>query len=151
VPLVVGRSQVPKVRDLEQARANPELAVLSAMAHGQAEDPAEAVEIATLAIEVSRDLEADRSVMYLDLVCASLSEAGKSLLSMDPAKYEFQSDIAKRAEQRGVAQVVLSLLRLKFGEVDSDTVARVEGASVEELKAWAGRVLVATSLADVLR
>jgi len=167
VPLVVGPSAVPEVRELNQALANPELAVLSAMAHGRSEDTTKAVEIATVAAEASRVLEADRSVMYFDLVYASMSDAArKSFLTMDPAKYEFQSEFAKRyvaqgellgeqrgehrGEQRGRAQTLISLLNIKFGPLDSGTVSRVEGATIEELKLWAERVLEAKSLEDVL-
>jgi len=139
---------------------------------GVAEGTTKAVEIATVAMEASRELEADRSVMYFDLIYASLSEAArKSFLSMDPAKYEFQSDFAKRyiaqgellgekrgeqrgelrGEQRGRAQMLVSLLNIKFGPLDRETVALVEGASLEELKFWAERVLDARSLDEVLQ
>jgi predicted transposase YdaD len=136
--------------------------------HGRAEDTAKALEIATVAMEASSDLEADRSVMYFDLIYASLSEAArKSFLTMDPAKYEFQSDFAKRyvaqgelqgerrgqqrGEQRGRAQTLLSLLDIKFGPLDREAVSRVEDASIEELKLWTERVLEAKSLYDVLQ
>lgn len=46
VPVVLGPSGVPEVTDPAQANADPELAVLSAMAHGQDIDVRKAVQIA---------------------------------------------------------------------------------------------------------
>ena len=68
-------------------------------------------------------LDEDRSSLYLDLVLASLSEAARrELQAMDPAKYEYQSDFAKRfvaqsrvegeasGERSGRAALVIRLL-----------------------------------------
>jgi hypothetical protein len=42
----------------------------------------------------SLGLDADRSRLYFDLVLASLSEAARrELQTMDPAKYEYQSEL----------------------------------------------------------
>jgi hypothetical protein len=44
-----------------------------------------------------RFLDAERGRMYFDLVLQSLSDAAqRELRAMDPAKYEYQSDFAKR-------------------------------------------------------
>jgi hypothetical protein len=84
-------SGVPIVTDPRAANADPELAVLSAMAHGRDADAGTALQIALVAAAASVGLDAERSVMYYDLVFASLSEAAKrALQAMDPAKYKFQ-------------------------------------------------------------
>jgi predicted transposase YdaD len=90
---------------------------------------------------------------------------------MDPAKYEFQSEFAKRylsqgrAEGRaegeakgraegasmGGARVLLKLLALKFGPVPTTVIDRLQRASVEELERWTERVLSSATLDDVLR
>jgi hypothetical protein len=111
----------------------------------------------------SLGLDPDRSVLYFDLVYASLSEAARrSLRAMDPAKYEFQSEFAKqylaqgRAEgvaagvAEGQARMLIKLLTLKFGALTPDVAARIRSASADELERWAERVLSATSLEDVL-
>lgn len=41
----------------------------------------------------------------------------------------------------GGAEVLLKQLRLKLGQVDASVEARVRAASIEELEAWAGRIL----------
>jgi hypothetical protein len=179
-PLVIGPSGVPIVTDEARACADPELAVLSAMAHGDGNDTDLAAKIASAAIAASLALDPDRSMLYFDLVLTSLSEAARtSLQAMDPAKYEFQSEFAKRflsqgrsegrsegraegrseglAEGRsegrieGEALLLSKLLTLKFGQLDDTTAERLRAASTTELEHWALRVLTATSLDEVFR
>jgi predicted transposase YdaD len=123
-------------------------------------------------MEASLGLDADRSVLYFDLVLASLSEAArKGLQAMDPAKYEFQSEFARRylsqgraeghaegeakgrAEGRaeGAGRVLLKQLTLKFGPLQDSVVARLQTASLEELELWTERILSASTLEDVFR
>jgi hypothetical protein len=79
---------------------------------------------------------------------------------MDPAKYEFQSEFAKRylsqgraeGEAKGRAEALVRLLTLKFGTPLQDAVAqRIRGASMQELELWTERVLTEQSVDDVLR
>jgi hypothetical protein len=162
-PLVLGPAGVPFVTDPEVANRDPELAVLSAMAHGTDPDADKALQIAVVAMAASVGLDPQRSLLYYDLVVASLGEAArKALQAMDPAKYEFQSEFAKRylsegraegaakGKAEGKAELVLKLLSLKFGDVSAETRQRVETASMDELDLWAERVLSAQRLEDVL-
>jgi len=57
VPLVLRPSAVPEVTDEAQAQADPELAVLSAMAHGQHADACRSAQIALAAGSAVRNLE----------------------------------------------------------------------------------------------
>lgn len=96
-PLVLGPSGVPEIVDEARARADPELAVLSAMAHGRDTDSGKAAQIALAAQLAILVLDDERRRMYLDLLLESLSEAAqRELRAMDPAKYEYQSDFAKQ-------------------------------------------------------
>jgi flagellar biosynthesis/type III secretory pathway protein FliH len=105
VPLVLRPSGVPEITEEAQARADPELAVLSAMAHGRDADTAKSVQIALAAQLASEGLDEDRRTLYFDLVLASLSEAvRRELQAMDPAKYEYQSEFARRYFAQGIAQ-----------------------------------------------
>jgi hypothetical protein len=175
-PLVIAPSGVPTVTDLARTTAEPELAVLAAMAYGQDADSGKALQIAIAAMTASLGLDPDRSVLYFDLVYASLSEAArKSLQAMDPAKYEFQSEFARRylsqgeakgraegeakgraegeakGRVEGEARVLIKLLTLKFGALSDAVRDRVQTARVEELELWTERVLSASTLDDVLR
>jgi hypothetical protein len=176
---VLSPRAVPKVTTIARAEAEPELALLSAMAHGASENTSEAVEIAIAAMTASARLDPERSVLYFDLISASLGEATRNALkAMDLSKYEFQSEFAKhyislgraegqalgraegqalgRAEGQalgraeGQAEILSTLLASKFGELDDATIALIRGASARQIERWATRVLTATSLADAL-
>lgn len=102
---VLGPAGVPEITDEAQACADPELAVLSAMAHGRDEDVDKSVQIAAAAMAASRGLDAEKFPLYVDLVLNSLTEAARrALQAMDPAKYEFQSDFAKHFIAVGKAE-----------------------------------------------
>jgi hypothetical protein len=151
VPLVLGPAGVPEITDEVAARADPELAVLSAMAHGQDRDTAKAAQIALVAQMASLGLDEDRSRLYFDLVLASLSEAARQeLKTMDPAKYEYQSEFARRYVAQGRADMVLRQLALRFGPLPPDVMARISAGSSAELDGIGERLLTAKSLEEAL-
>lgn len=154
-PYVLGPSGIPEVVDDARARENPELAVLSAMAHGRDADLVRAVEIAFAARKASAGLDADRSRIYGDLIMNSLSEAAREALStMIKQKYEFQSDFAKHyialGEANGRAALVMRQLTARFGHIESDVGDQVQRASVAELDLIGERLLTARTLQDAL-
>lgn len=141
-PLVLGPSGVPEIAEESRAQEDPELAVLSAMAHGRDADIGKAARIAAAAQAASIGLDEDRSRLYFDLVLASLSEAARQeLQAMDPAKYEYQSEFAKRyvaqgrsegkaeGQLEGRADLVARQLALRFGPLGDDARAFLSGIS----------------------
>jgi len=56
--------------------------------------------------------------------------------------------LAEGRAQRGT-ELLMKLLRLKFGELDPETVQRLSDASEAELDRWAERVLTASDLSEV--
>lgn len=158
-PLVLRPSGVPEVTDESVAKADPELAVLSAMAHGRDADTNKSVQIAIAAQIASLGLDADRSRLYFDLILNSLSEAARrELQTMDPAKYEYQSDFARRyvaqgrAEGRteGRADMIVMQLTERFGPLSEAARSRISGASDAELIAIGTRLLSAKTLQEAL-
>jgi hypothetical protein len=162
-PLVLGPTGVPEVMDEARARADPELAVLSAMAHGRDQNTKKSLQIAVAAQLASAGLDEDRSRLYFDLVLNSLSEAAREALqNMEPAKYEYQSDFARRyygqgqadglanGLAKGRADLVIRLLTLRFGALSTEVQARILAASIAELDAVAERLLTARTLQEVL-
>jgi hypothetical protein len=170
-PYVLGPSGVPAITSEAEARAHPELAVLSAMAHGNDADPERAARIATAAHAASMELDFELSRLYFDLVTNSLSEAARrALKSMDISKYEYQSEFAKRYVAQGVQQgiqeglrqgvvqgeasgrvaIVSRLLALRFGPITAEVHDRLRHASVEDLDAIGERVLCASTLQEAL-
>jgi hypothetical protein len=159
IPLVLGPEGVPEIVDEAQAAADPELAVLSAMAHGRDRDTVRSARIALAAQLASAQLDAERSALYVDLILNSLSEAARRRLqTMDPIKYEYQSDFARHyffkgraeGEAAGRAAIVARLLTLRFGAIPEHERNRISGASAAELDAISERLLSATSLAQAL-
>ena len=103
-------------------------------------------------------------MLYFDLILSHLSQAARaSLQTMDPSKYEYQSDFAKRyfsegrekgrveGRAEGTASVLSKLLALKFGELDAATAERLRTASATELGRWAEQILTASNLEEVFR
>ncbi|MFZ5894182.1 MAG: hypothetical protein ACOY0T_24185 [Myxococcota bacterium] len=117
VPVVVGPSAIPLVTDPEAARADPELAVLSTMAHGEG-DVETAVRIALAASAGIRTIQdAERIVLYSDLIQAALSEAARKAFAMIPPGYEFQSELVRNAISKGRTE----------GRAEGRTEGRAEG------------------------
>lgn len=103
--LVVGPRSVPIVRDVETAARDPELAVLSAMAHGK-DEPTVAVQIALAACAAAAGLDDERALLYSDLVRISLGEAARNAFEdlMATGNYEYQSDFARKHRAEGLAE-----------------------------------------------
>lgn len=162
-PYVVGPSGVPEITDESEACANPELAVLSAMAHGQGRDVERSAQIAMVAHAASVGLDLERSKLYCDLIINSLSEAARrALTTMDAYKYEYQSEFARRyvaqgveqgleqGETRGRAVLIARQLTLRFGALSENVQERLQRASIPELDAMGERLLTARTLSEVL-
>ncbi|MET0497176.1 MAG: DUF4351 domain-containing protein, partial [Steroidobacteraceae bacterium] len=163
VPWVLGLQGIPEITDPQQAQADPELAVLSAIAHGDDADTAKSVRIALAAEMASRGLDPDRLTLYYDLIMASLSEAARrELQTMDRAKYQYQSDFAKRyvaegkaegevnGQRAGKASLVARLLTLRFGSLTDEVQTRIAQSSIAELDAIGERLLTAATAEEAL-
>jgi hypothetical protein len=68
---------------------------------------------------------------------------------MDRHNYTYQSDFAKKYVAQGFRELLLDQLQQRFGELPADVMIRLDEAAIDTMKVWAGRVLTATSLADV--
>jgi hypothetical protein len=160
-PIVIGPSQIPRITDVEQARALPELAVLSAAAHGRTPG---AEQIARAALSACAALDSRHQVLYADFVMARLGpEARRALEShMDLDHFRPQSDIGKRlyaegrkagmraGRKRGREDALRSLLIKQlaqlFGEVPEAAIARIQSADADLLAHWGERLFSAPSL-----
>ena len=155
IPWVLGPSGVPEITDEAVARADPELAVLSAMAHGKDADSDKSVRIALAAQLASVGLDDDRSTLYCDLILTSLSEAARrAFKNMRAFNYEYQSDFAKeyfgKGIARGRAELISRQLTIRFGELDNDAKARIASATADELNEIGERLLTAKTLQEAL-
>lgn len=135
------------------------MAVLSAMSHGRDANVERAIEIAKIAREMSKDLDEERSKIYLDLIDASLSEAAQfALNTMLINNQYYPSDLAQLWVERGLAQgetkgraaLIIRLLTMRFGAPGSETEARLKRASIAALDDVGERLLTAQSLQEAL-
>jgi len=55
----------------------------------------------------------------------------------------------RKGERKGSARLLLHLLQMKFGELDEQTLSRVNSADAEQLLIWSERILDADSLEEV--
>lgn len=150
------------------ASLSSELAVLSAIEHGQSADIPLAARIASTAIVASAAIDAERSWLYLDLILLSLSEHAPEAFeaTMNSLGYEYQSDFARRyfAEGRvegktegriegkaeGRVELVFKLLTSRFGPLNEGVQSRVRSAQETQIDALAERLLTAQTLEEAL-
>jgi hypothetical protein len=144
------------VTDPAEAARRPELAVLSAMAHGEG---ALGAAIAAAVLPAVRALDDERARFYGDLVLNSLNEAARRALEIVMKGYEYQSDFAKkyygqgRDEGRAEARAgdVLTVLRVRGVAVPDAARERILAQKDPSLlERWLERAILAPSVADVL-
>jgi hypothetical protein len=155
-PPVLGSEAIPVVTDPAEAARRPELAVLSAMAHGQRE-VGEAIGRATLPAVLALDDE--RARFYGDLVLHSMNEAARRALEAMMKGYEYQSDFAKKYYGQGrtegrveeAARAVLTVLQARSIAVPDAARDRVlTQKDPARLERWLAKAAVASSLAEVI-
>ena len=155
-PWVVGPSNTPMITALQDAQENVELAVLSAIEHGQSPDIPMAARIATAAILASADIDVERFRLYFDLILISLRQNAPAAFeaTMNSLGYEYQSDFACRYYGQGKAEgrieMILKLLAVRFGPLTEADQTRVRCAGDAQVDAVAERMLTAKTLEEVV-
>jgi len=148
-PLVLRPSSVPVVRQVEEAREAPELAVLSAMVHGGGQVDT-AVEVALAAATAAHELGHDRFLLYFGLIRAALSEAAGKAFQMLPQGVRFYDESLQQSFDRGRAAEkaadVLEFLEARGLAVSEAQRERILATSDLELLArWVRRAATVTS------
>ncbi len=159
-PPVLQRAAIPVVTEPAEAARRPELAVLSAMAHGESEQGAT---IASAVLPALQGLEDEgRARFYYDLVYNALNEATRRALEAMMKGYEYQSDFAKKYVAQGrdegrnegraeeAARAVLTALRVRSIAVPEAAREQILAQKdPEQLERWLEKAIVATTLAEV--
>ena len=161
-PCVIGPQGIPQVTDRDQALREPQLAVLSVVAHGKG-DVATAMSIARAAIDASRPLPDEQRVLYSALIEKALSEAARKALDMDPQIKQFFSEAHQRSYTKGEAEgeakglakgkaESLMMILQQRGLVLTDEQRRqiLSCTDVATLERWLTRVLSVASLDELL-
>jgi hypothetical protein len=157
-PLVVGPKAVPVIVDEAVAKRDPELAVLSVMAHG-GDEPELAVRIAITAESAAAGLDAERALLYSDLIRISLGEAARLAFEalMATGDYQFQSEFHKKHEAVTRAAVtkanvdaVLSFLEARSIPVSAEQRERIEACTdLDVLHGWVRKAATITSASEL--
>lgn len=156
-PLVLGPDRVPVVTDAVQAARSPELAVLSAVAHGRYREHEKVLDALMAALEA---VDHDHANLYADVVLAALPEAARQYLEdlMTTGTYEYQSDFARRyfgqgkteGRTEGKAEAVLAVLAARSVEVSAQAHRRIaECSDLDQLESWLRRASTAESISDL--
>jgi hypothetical protein len=148
-PLVLGPGEVPAVTDPVLARRNPELAVLSALAHGRRSAPRPIFEALLAALDV---VDQDHANLYADVVLAALPTAARDYLEalMITKTHEYQSDFARRYFTRGEAKAVLGFLKARGIEVPDYVRDRITGCTdADQFDTWISRAATVEKVQDL--
>lgn len=159
VPLVLGPDQVPVVTDPEAARRQPQLAVMSTMAHARdtRTDRAGLFGAFLAALEVVDHAHAD---LYADVVFARLPAAARDYLEdlMTTTAHRYHSEFARRYFDQGEARgralgevsALLALLDARGIEVSDAVRAEIaECTDLEQLELWIRRAVTVEKAADL--
>ncbi|AKT42186.1 hypothetical protein [Chondromyces crocatus] len=153
-PFVIGPEAIPVITKRQDARGNPEIAVLSAMAHGRSP---EGLSIGLAAIGAIAKVPPERQRLYIDVVLSSLNQAARrSLEAKMKNGYVYQSNFARsyvaqgrregllEGERNGLvtgkAQAVLAVLEARAIKIPATVRKRVLASTdLTELDQWVRR------------
>ncbi|WP_224362645.1 hypothetical protein [Hyalangium versicolor] len=164
-PLVAGPDVIPILVDEQAARKDPELAVLSAMAHGHEKVGPSIIQAV---LSTAPGLDAERFRLYLDLAVSSLSEAARRALEalMQSGNYEVQTELFRRwmaqghqeghkkglqeGLQKGETTALLEVLDARGIEVDSTSRQQILACTeFSQLKLWLRRAVTVRSIQEL--
>jgi hypothetical protein len=152
-PLVAGPEQVPVITDVERARESPELAVLSAVTHG---DHPEHDKIFHALLGGLQTLDDEHADLYADFVLASLPTAIRHHLEelMSTGTYEYQSDFARRyvaeGKVEGKVSSLLEFLAARGIDVPESSRERITTCiDIAQLETWIRRAATIDTIQDL--
>jgi flagellar biosynthesis/type III secretory pathway protein FliH len=130
---------VPIITDPKLALKAPELAVLSAMAHGKGNVKI-AVRVAFAAAKAAaRVPNPEDAMLYYELVVTSLSPAARKAFEMLPAGYQFKTPLIRESIKVGEAKGIAK--GRAEGRVEGRAEGRVEGRAEGQVAGQAISVL----------
>ena len=118
-PHVIGPEGIPQVTDRDQALREPQLAVLSVVAHGRSDDVPTVVAIGRAAINAVLPLPEAQRLLYSILIEKALSEAARKALDMEPQIEKFFTEAHRQSYDRGKAE----------GEAEGEAKGEAKGES----------------------
>ena len=164
-PLVTGPESIPLITDAQVASRDPELAILSAMAHGKEEVGQAIAESVFAAVQ---GLDPGRLRLYLDLALCSLNEVARTALEalMKSGNYEYQSEFARKyvaqgreegreaglekGRQEGELAALMEVLDARGLQVDEASRQRLLACTeLSQLKGWLRKAVTVKSVQEL--
>ncbi|KLL10295.1 MULTISPECIES: hypothetical protein [Protofrankia] len=150
-PLIFTPGDVPLVVDVERARANPALVVLSALCHGGSPE----VDTAFPALlEALRSVGPKKEILYYDVVLAGLpgaARARREAFMTTTADYEYRSELFRNIAARRDGDAVLTVLDTRGVPVPEAVREKILACTEQaQLKLWLRRAVTAATAADVV-
>ncbi|WP_437912981.1 hypothetical protein WME73_39350 [Sorangium sp. So ce302] len=163
-PLVLGPAVVPEITDPAEAEKDAELAVLSAVAHGNGPNGLTVVKAALVALG---RLDQEHAMVYFQVIWSGLREPMRRALEAlvmerqieGEARFPFVRELMDRiklaglreGELKGKRDTLLRLLARAGIMLTESESARVQGCTdIATLDRWLDNVLGAKTAADVL-
>lgn len=146
-PRVLGPDLVPIITDIDQARRTPELAVLSALAHGN-DEPNLASRVGTAALIAPLGLDPERATLYSQLIDGALSSAARAALEtlMQTQDFPIKSEFARVQRASAKAESILRVLAKRHLAVSDAQRERILDCSdLDTLDRWLDTAVIATS------
>lgn len=153
-PLVVGPDGIPIITDIDRARREPELAVLSVMAHGRGE-PQTALAVALAAAAAIEQISDEQRMLYSAFIETALGDAARKAFEMHPQGDKFLSDSQRRSFEKGRAEGraaekaadVLDVLDARGLTLSSEQRERILScADLDVLKTWLRRAATVATI-----
>ena len=160
-PVVIAPDRVPVLTDPEEAVGSPELAVLSAMAHGAGTDGDKVLSAFMAGL---RALSDDQANLYTDLVLMTLPAAARARLEelMSTGTWEYKSDFARRyygqgrtegleeGRAEGEARALLGFLAARGVDVPHSARERIMRCTdLDQLETWVRRAATVSTVDEL--
>jgi hypothetical protein len=152
-PVVIAPDRVPVLTDPEEAAGKPELAVLSAMAHGAGTD---GDKVLSAFLSGLRTLSVDQAALYTDLVLMTLPAAARARLEelMSTGTWEYKSDFARRyygqGRTEGEAKALLGFLDARGIDVPDAARERImQCTDLDQLEIWVRRAATVSTVDEL--
>jgi hypothetical protein len=156
-PIVIGPGDIPQITSIEQARAIPELTMLSALVHCRTPGGEHLVRAALIAAGAA--LDRSFCMLYARVIGALLSEDVRRPLealmhfqgsSVDAEIERYYRAQHEKSAREALSGLLIALLTQRFGTLPEAAMARIQAADSVLLMHWGERVLPAGSLDEVL-
>jgi hypothetical protein len=160
---VIGPAEIPIVTDLEVAAANPQLALLSALAHGN--EPEVGLPVVKAAIMALKKVDKPDGPLYLHLIHRALEGPMRRALKEDPMlsdRYpniriedldlpDFAANLFKRGKAEGEAKTLLQILDHRGVALTATQRATIADCQdPRRVEAWVDRAFVVATADELL-